>query len=233
MRVNSVITSIVSVAAVVGLAAWFAVEHQAWLRAGEEHKALGEQADQMTGLIAENEQMSNIVVRASRSQSLPHDQSLELLRLRGEAGMLRRQTRELEAVRNENLQARGGGAAPAAGYWRRGSLAFAGYASPEAALQTYLWSASNGDLKAVRASATGEVLKQMDQELGGKPETEVSTSARDEFANLKSIRVLNREVQADDAVVLTAAFADRTNTQTVKLLMKKIGNDWKFSGPVQ
>jgi hypothetical protein len=233
MRANSVITSMLSVAAVVGMAVWLAVEHQAWLRAGQEHTALEQQADEMTGLMAENERMSNLVAQANRPQSLPDDQSLELLRLRGEVGLLRRQTRELEAVRNENLQARGGGAAPTAGYWPRGSWAFAGYASPDAALQSYLWAANNGDTKVVRAGATGEELKQIDRELGGKSETEVSTSAKDDFANLKSVRVLNREVQADDTVVLTAVFEERTNTSTVKLLMKKIGNGWKFSGPAQ
>lgn len=232
MRVNSVITSILSVAAVVGLAGWLAVEHQARLRLGEEHKALEAQADQMKGLIAENEQLSNLVAQANRPQSLPDDQSLELLRLRGEAGILRRQTRELEAVRNENLQARAGGAAPTAGYWPRASWAFAGYASPDAALQSYLWAVNNGDLKALRASATSEGRKRLDEEFGGKSETEVSISARNTFTNLKSVRVLNREVRADDAVVLTAAFEDRTNTQTVKLLMMKIGSDWKLSSPV-
>jgi hypothetical protein len=105
MRLNSVITSILSVSAVVGLAAWLAVEHQARLRLGEEHKVLEDQAEQMTGLIAENERLSNLVTRADGPQSLPDDESLELLRLRGEAGMLRRQTKELEAVRAENRQA--------------------------------------------------------------------------------------------------------------------------------
>ena len=137
MRVNSVITTIVSAASVIGLAAWLAVEHQARLRAGEEYKALEEQADQMAGVIADNERMSNLVAQANRPQSLPDDQSLELLRLRGEAGLLRRQTKELETVRNENLQARGSGGATTAGYWPRGSWAFAGYASPDAALQTF------------------------------------------------------------------------------------------------
>jgi hypothetical protein len=40
-------------------------------------------------------------------------------------------------------------------------------------------------------------------------------------------------VQADDTVVLTAAFEDGTDTHTSKLLMKKVGNDWKISGPPQ
>lgn len=233
MRVNSVITSILSVTAVAGLAAWLTVEHQTRLRLGEEHKALEEQADQMTGLMAENERLSNLVARANGPQSLPDDQSLELLRLRGEAGALRRQTRELEAVRAENRQAHATGSAATADYWPRSSWAFTGYANPDTALQSYLWAANKGDLKALRASATGDVRKQMDDEVGGKSETEVSISARNSIASLRSVLVLSREVQADDAVMLTASFDDRTNTHTVKLLMKKMGNDWKLSTPIQ
>ena len=187
----------------------------------------------MTGLMAENERMSNLVARANGPQSLPDAQSLELLRLRGEAGALRRQTRELEAVRAENRQAHAAGGAATADYWPRGSWAFTGYANPDTALQSYLWAANKGDLKALRASATGEVQKQMDEELGGKTETEASIRAKDNIASLESVLVLKREVQADDAVMLTAAFDDRTNTHTVKLLMKKIGNDWKLSTPIQ
>jgi hypothetical protein len=88
-------------------------------------------------------------------------------------------------------------------------------------------------LKALLASATGEVRKQMEEELGGKSESEASIRAMDQVISLKSVRVLNREVQADDTVVVTAAFEDRTDTHTVRLLMKKIGNDWKLSGPAQ
>ena len=80
------------------------------------------------------------------------------------------------------------------------------------------------------ASTTGDARKEMEQEFGGKPETEASIRLMDDAAGLKSVRVLNREVQSDDTVVLTAAFEDRTDTQTSKLLMKKIGNEWKVSG---
>ena len=52
-------------------------------------------------------------------------------------------------------------------------------------------------------------------------------------ASLKSVSVLNSEAQGDDAVVLTAAFDDGTGPHTMKLLMQKIGNDWKFSGHAQ
>jgi hypothetical protein len=46
---------------------------------------------------------------------------------------------------------------------------------------------------------------------------------------LKSVRVLNREIQADDTAVLTAAFEKETGNEERKLLMKKVGTEWKFS----
>jgi len=240
MNANRVITSGVCVAAVIGLAIWLAVEHKARLRLGEEHKALEQQLKQMAGLIAENAQLSNVVARANGAQSLPDDQSRELLRLRGEVGLLRQQSQELETVRTENRQARAAlesslktQSAATADYWPRDSWAFTGYASPDAALRTSLWAANNGDLKALLASATGEVRKEMEEEFGGKSESEASIRAMDQVISLKSVRVLNREVRADDTVVVTAAFEDRTDTHTVKLLMKKFGNDWKISGPAE
>ena len=240
MKATSVRTSGVCVAAIIGLAIWLAVEHRARLRLGEEQKALEQQLKQMAGLIAENAQLSNVVARAKSAQSLSDDQSRELLRLRGEVGLLRQQSQELETVRTENRQARAAlesslktQSAATADYWPRDSWAFTGYASPDAALRTSLWAANNGDLKALLASATGEVRKEMEEEFGGKSESEASIRAMDQVISLKSVRVLNREVQADDAVVLTAAFEDRTNTHTVKPLMKKIGNDWRLSGRAQ
>ena len=50
---------------------------------------------------------------------------------------------------------------------------------------------------------------------------------------MKSVRVVNREVRTDDTAVLTVELEGRTDTQTGKLLMKKIGNEWKVAGHVQ
>jgi len=246
MRAPSVITSVVCIGAVVGLAIWFAAEYQARLRLGEEHKTLEGQLKQMAGLIAENERLSNLLARANPTASLPDDHLRELLRLRGEVGLLRQQSKELETARTENRQAHaalesslqgqgaGGAKAPAtADYWPQDSWRFTGYASPDAALQSFFWAANNGDLKAMLASVTGDVRKAMEEEFKGKSESESSIRARDHVIGLKSVRVLNREVQADDTVVLTATFEDRTETHTAKLLVKKIGNEWKLSGEAQ
>jgi outer membrane translocation and assembly module TamA len=116
LKANSVILSVLGAGAVVGVAICVAVERQARLRVGEENKALRQQLDQMASLVEENERLSNLVAQASRSQSRPDErleaqslsdeQSLELLRLRGEVGALREQSKELETLREENRQVR-------------------------------------------------------------------------------------------------------------------------------
>jgi hypothetical protein len=145
-------------------------------------------------------------------------------------------------VREENRQARAAlesslkspsaaKAAATADYWPQDSWAFKGYASADATLQSSLWAANNGDVKALLASATGEMQKAMQEDLKGKSETEASIQMMDEVSAMKSVRVVNREVRGDDTVVITAEIEGRTGTETEKLVLKKIGNEWKLSGP--
>src|SRR5437867_11673643 len=104
MRPN--LTSVAGIAAVVGLTVWVAVEHQRRVGLSREHQALEQQLEEMARLIASNEQVSNLLAQATSPPSLTDDRSRELLRLRGQVGVLRRQSRELETVREENRQAR-------------------------------------------------------------------------------------------------------------------------------
>jgi hypothetical protein len=77
-----------------------AIQHRSLVKQREENQALRQQVEQMANLEAENDRLSNLVVRAQSATS--DDQLRELLRLRGEVGMLRSQTNELERLRNEN-----------------------------------------------------------------------------------------------------------------------------------
>jgi hypothetical protein len=70
----------------------------------------------MAGLVAENERRSNLVAQANQpssqpngpapAQPLPDERLQELLRLRGEVGVLRQQAKELETLREDTRQAR-------------------------------------------------------------------------------------------------------------------------------
>jgi len=230
------LTDVISLGAVLGLGIWLAVEHHARLCANREHTPLAQQVKQMS---AQNRGLTDLEGKPNKSRPQPDEQSLELLRLRGQVGVLRDQCKELEKVRSDNHAAHGmldskrTNSVATADYWPRDSWSFTGYGSPDAALQSSLWAANNGDLKALLASTTGDLRKMVEADLAGKSPEEASIKAMDEVINFKSVRVLNRETQGDDSAVLTVAIEDKRETQTVKMLMKKVGNEWKISGPAQ
>jgi RNA polymerase sigma factor (sigma-70 family) len=81
-----------------GLAATVAIQLQAESKVREENQAL---RLQLAGLAAENESLSNRVAQATLARPLADDQFRELLRLRGEVGMLRQQTNLLGSLREK------------------------------------------------------------------------------------------------------------------------------------
>ena len=235
MKTRSVILGVLCAAAVVGVASWVAVGYQARLRLEEENLGLRQQLDQMGELAVENERLSNLVAHASQSQSLPDDQLRELLRLRGEVAALRQQGKALESPRVENGQAPAPPESgdPAADNWPKESWAFAGYASPSAAVQSCLWAASKGDVKTFLSGVTGNAQMFAEKLLAGRSESEISAAVTALFAGVKSLRVVSREVQDENTVVLTTASEEESGTVTKKALMKKVGDEWKLAGEVQ
>jgi hypothetical protein len=239
MRAN--ISRVVSIAIVIGFAVGIAFEHQKNVDLRQQHHALEQRLQEMARLARSNEQLSNLLARANSQRSLTGDESHELLRLRGQVSVLREQRRELETVREENRQAHAimedplkntaaAKAAATADYWPQDAWTFKGFASADAALQSSLWAANNGDLKTLLASTTGELQKMIQEDFKGKPETEASIKAMDEVIGIKSVRVVNREAQDNDTVVITAELEGLTESQTQKLLLKKIGSEWKVAG---
>lgn len=241
MNPTSAIANYFLPALVVGLAIGLAAQREARIKAGTEHAALEQQVEILRSIAAENAQLSNLVARAGVAKSLPADETSELLRLRGEVTALRQKTSNLESVVKENREvhaapdssARGTNvveAAATADYWPRKSWAFAGYASPDAALQSSLWAADNGDVKAVLASATGQLRDSMEKDLSGKSENEMSARIMDEVNGLQSVQILDRAVQPDGTVVLTVQLQGQNDTQTGKLVLQQVGNEWKIAG---
>ncbi len=231
----------ISVIVVVALAVWACFEHQSKVRLLREHQVLEQKLEEMARLMNADKETSERLARAKPTQSLTDEQQHELLRLRGQIGVLRQQTSKLERARDDSRQPHADfetavktGAKPkpsaTADYWPQESWVFQGYETADAALQSSLWAANNGDLKALLKSATGELQQMIAADLSGKSETEASIRAMDEVLGMKAVRVLNREAQGDDAIVLTTQIEGVLDTQTQKLLMKKVGNEWKVAG---
>jgi RNA polymerase sigma factor (sigma-70 family) len=84
------------------------------------------------------------------NSSLPDDQYRELLRLRGEVALLRKDSQELARLRKERKMAAVGGAAALPSALTAESWADVGLQSPDAALQTFFWAARHDDAEFVR-----------------------------------------------------------------------------------
>src|SRR5438105_3863004 len=100
------ISSVVGIAAVAGLAVWSAFAHQTQVGLRRERQVLEGRLQEMAQLVASNERLSNLLAQTKSPESLTDDESRELLRLRGQVGVLRQQSRDLEMAREENRQAR-------------------------------------------------------------------------------------------------------------------------------
>jgi RNA polymerase sigma factor (sigma-70 family) len=88
-------TLITTAIVVTGLTTSLVIQHQAHNRVLTENQSLRQQIAQLQ---ADNEGFFNRVAQADRSPSLSSERLRELLKLRGEVGVLRRQQRELERV---------------------------------------------------------------------------------------------------------------------------------------
>ena len=80
-------------------------------------------------------------------------------------------------------------------------------------------------------SITGEIAATVQKDLEGKSEEEVRAKMTQEVAGMKSCRILKREFVSTDEAVFTVSMGEgEQNATTAKLTMKKVANEWKFSG---
>lgn len=242
MKPKHLLAYIVLPAIVTALAIGLAVEHHARLGLVAEHQALEQQSRQMAELAAGNQQLSNRLSQAGLPKPLPPDTLRELLRLRGQVGVLRRQQTDLAQARKENQQLHAvlahylatmtlTNVQATADYWPQDTWTNTGLASPTAALETSLWAGSNGDLTNFFATLTPEMQTNMADEFKGKSAAEASVGLADETADLKSVQILSQEVLDENSVLLTVEMEALDKFQTVKILMQRSGGEWKLGIP--
>ena len=180
------------VAFLIALAILFFLQHQQQEKLRADNAALAQQFAQMQ---TDNESLSNRLAAAGDANSLSDKEHNELLKLRGEVGVLRRQTNELGKLQEENQQLQAGRTAAQISQTTqpqdalpqdisKESLTFAGYATPVAGLQSTFWAANQGDLKIFFSSITPETQNRIMDEL--KKEGDVNDSAwmRQQLANV-------------------------------------------------
>jgi RNA polymerase sigma factor (sigma-70 family) len=114
-------------------------------------------------------------------------------------------------------------------------FSFAGYASPEAALQSTLWSASRGDLGVMDKALTPDQLEQFTALMAGKSSDQIRQGLTSWAAALKDYKVTQRDTISSDEVHLhlhATPSVEGLRSGKAVLIMRKIGNEWKKAGDV-
>ena len=174
------------------------------------------------------------------SPTLPEEQVRELLRLRGKAGLFRSQAEELAQLQQENrrlratlasTQATGDGATNALagrGVVPLTALSFAGYATPEAALESLLWSERETNLTAYMSSLLPDQQSAEQARLQNQSEQGEGGLFFREPGSVTGFQFLDSQPVSEDEVALT--FFVKGREQLMKTVAKRSGTEWKFYG---
>jgi hypothetical protein len=106
MTLTKLKIGLISAMTIAGIATPLVIQHQTQVKLRQENQSLRQQVDQLTRLTAANEELSKLA--APGNGSLAKDQLSELLKLRGEVGMLRLKNQQLEKPGAEKGRPDGG-----------------------------------------------------------------------------------------------------------------------------
>jgi hypothetical protein len=231
----------VSAIVVAGVGTSLVLEQQAQARLREQNRALRQQIGTSAQLSEENQRLSNLRAQANESSALAQNQLQELLRLRGEAGALRQQKGELDTLRAENrdLRARQSGQAARllspAERWPnvlrelpKESWTLAGYADPDAALQSVLWAGISGDAQKILDGVVPEFRQEAKTEADQK---RLAAVIGGNMGRWKTVRILEKQTPSDDELHFVVNVVYNEGGDTIfKMKLKRIGSEWKYNG---
>lgn len=131
----------------------------------------------------------------------------DLYRLRNEVHQLREQTQELPGLRTENERLRSrrvsGTTTPLketspATVISKDSLKFAGYATPEATVQTMFWSLGQGDTRSLIRCFSPQAQPKVEERITSDGIDEM----KKEFEKIKNLQIAARKATSDETMLL-------------------------------
>ena len=233
---------------VAGVTAVLLMQRRAQARLSLENESMRQQLDQQAQLQAENERLSNRVAQAGDAPALSIDQRSELLRLRDEVGRLHAETQKWTRA-SATLPVYTVAAKIGDEQIPKESWLNAGFASPQAALQTRGWTVVNGDRDRVRESVflTTGARKMMEQMIAAAPISEAEKKQHPELLNMTAedamlfpmmgqnnrnrftgYRILSQQALAANEMLLEVETQMTTGPSRKEALkFQRLGNDWK------
>ena len=221
---------------VAGAATALVVQHQTQTRLHGENAALTRQIAQLE---ADNESLSNRLARASDAKPLPDEQMNELLKLRGEVGVMRRQLelqqKQVNQQSGHTEKATQSVSHAPGSYISKEQLSDVGYTTPEAALETITWAMMNGTYEQVTQGLSPELLAEESKEAKSREDFETRQKMMSPL--FKGMQIVAEKSLTGDKVELKVKMdADpipgQTRQQPPFLIqpMVKVENEWKLGG---
>ena len=121
----------------------------------------------------------------------------------------------------------------AGAYILKNQFAYAGYATPEAALESMIWAFLNGDYDVAMSSVGPKDQADLKKQFGGNPKR-FKSEMRRESTQIKGAQILARKMLSADKVelkfqiVAPGGGGGRVTTNCMIQPLVKIGNEWKL-----
>ena len=223
------------------LIAALAVIAALWGMQAEANRHLREQADTSRQLLSrlavlefDNVRLSNIVAQANTP--VAEAQLAELGKLRDEVRRLRFRTNDLQTMRTELRRLRGQLSAarstmasnappdvPASDIYPRDSWKFAGFDTPEDAVESATWAIGQGDEDSYMESLSPDLRDEMESELVNGSFADIGPL---EMANATGFRITDREVISENEQIITI-YVDGQGGET-QLRLVRTPDGWKI-----
>jgi len=212
------------VAVIIALAVLLERQYEAHRQLRSQRDSLQAQFKRIEELEAENVRLSNIVARANTP--LAETQLAELQSLREQVELLRHRTNEIATLRAEidrlhsALSDAGISIAdtppdvPAEDIYPRENWQFAGYDTPENAIESLMWAVSQGDAGSYTAGLAPDLFDQMQGELA---DGSFAEDGPFEMGNITGYRIVDRDMTSDSEVTITLYMDGENQTMPVVL----------------
>ncbi len=116
-------------------------------------------------------------------------------------------------------------------YFPKESWFAAGFDTPEAAIKSFMWAKSSGDIDTVLLAATPELRQQVfDAYFRNKTKAQCQSALRDNVKNVNGVRILKETFLTQNWVTMQIHFEGPDQKSSTELILKKIDGEWKVAG---
>lgn len=223
--------SIIGAMAVLTAAALLVLQHRSVMNLRAENLAFQNQINELTPQVQEHARLANHIAGASASSS-SNEEFIELQSLRAKVGAQKDEIQKLRtqiattAVRPVHQQYP---ATLSFVVMPKGAWAYAGFDTPESALQSMLWATLQGDVNAIRASITpAELARRSAGEWKNKTDAEIAEDGVQRLDKATGFQILNVQMFSENEAHFTVYINgfDQPD-QPLWMDMRRIGGEWK------